>query len=378
MRAALEAAIFFSLPVAAGVGIHRFGAPWLVPDAPGATSLFVVAAALASWRSRTGAAVLALAFGVGVAFHRVGAPCVARHVPGVEPLLAIAAVLAAWRSGFFDEPLAEPAAERYASAREKSGEDNGSTAAEAPSCAPEEARREQRLVVVFTSTGRAGSHLVRAALDAGFRVRVFSRDPSRLLTEAPAPPVGAGAVESVPGELDDDAAVRAAMAGASIAICVAGTTRRSRKSFADGLMRGFAASALDGMREHGVRRLVYQAGALCVAPGERPSMGKRLLRLTLAASTGMLAAIEDHDAAIARLADHAHNVSWAVTMPGMLSEQPSKGQLEGRRTPTEFPQVIAHADLARWTLAVAADDDCRGCLHPAYPSATAELQGVRQ
>jgi len=69
------------------------------------------------------------------------------------------------------------------------------------------------LVAVTGGTGFVGRHVVHVLVDRGHRVRALVRDPDRL---------SARAVEAVPGELRDPAALRALVAGADAVVHLVG------------------------------------------------------------------------------------------------------------------------------------------------------------
>src|SRR4051795_12439091 len=108
-------------------------------------------------------------------------------------------------------------------------------------------------IVVFGSTGATGSHLVKHALAAGLTVRVFVRSPAKLPAEVREHP----SVEVAQGDLTDLAAIDAAIAGADMVVSTAGNAKASKSM----LMTAFVKQAVQSMRKHGVKRLVYQAGA---------------------------------------------------------------------------------------------------------------------
>lgn len=74
--------------------------------------------------------------------------------------------------------------------------------------------------MVYGATGRTGTHLVRCALDAGHTVRAFVRSAQKLDQAVGTHPRS----EAFVADLRDERAVRAAMTGVSVAVCVAGAT----------------------------------------------------------------------------------------------------------------------------------------------------------
>jgi len=101
-------------------------------------------------------------------------------------------------------------------------------------------------IVIFGATGRTGHHLVRQALDRGYRVTAFVRDPVKLEVED-------DKLQFVLGDFLDASAVDAALArGVNAVICAAGIYQREYgTTLSDGTR-----NILGAMRNHGIRRLL--------------------------------------------------------------------------------------------------------------------------
>lgn len=101
-------------------------------------------------------------------------------------------------------------------------------------------------IVIFGATGRTGRHLVRQALDSGYRVTAFVRDPVKLEVED-------NNLQVALGDFLDANAVDAVLArGADAVICAAGIYQREYKTtLSDGTR-----NILSAMQKHGVRRLL--------------------------------------------------------------------------------------------------------------------------
>lgn len=298
-----------------------------------------------SWRL----AQVAAGLGAGLAFGRCGYPWLRAH-GYLEQALALACLFLAVLGGYFDEPLRFP----------PEAPPTGRPRAAAPAAAePNQPAAPRQLVVVFGATSPTGRWVVTRALTAGKRVRAFALRPSQL-EEFKHPDL-----ELVEGSLADAPAVRGAMAGASVALCVAGGAH-FWAHYPEGLLRSFIRAALAGAREHGVARLVFQASAFCLIPGQAPSVPKKLVRAAVLRPLGLLAQVEEADCVLEHLHLSALDVSWAATMPSVLRELPSAGRLELKKT---FPgmRVVAHEDMATLMLAVAEDNAVRGCMFVGYP-----------
>lgn len=110
-----------------------------------------------------------------------------------------------------------------------------------------------RLCLVTGATGYVGGRLVPELLSAGYRVRVLARDPGKL-RDAP----WLGAVEVVPGDAGDPAALGPALAGVDVAYYLVHAIGAGR-SF-DAIERATAEAFAAAARGAGVTRLVYLGG----------------------------------------------------------------------------------------------------------------------
>ena len=201
-----------------------------------------------------------------------------------------------------------------------------------------------KLLVVFGSTGATGSHVVRQALASGLRVRAFARDPSKIPDEVRAH----SSLEVFEGDFTDMGAIDAAIQGADYVISTAGDARASKKS---PLMTAMVEQIVKSMRTHGVKRLVYQAGASSPAPGQPlPAFVRAFMRPVLGGMMGISGMLRDNDGVIQHLADEASDLDWTVTRPGQIKEQPSKGPLRASST---LGGAVHFTDLASFTLTTA-------------------------
>ncbi len=108
-------------------------------------------------------------------------------------------------------------------------------------------------VLVTGATGFAGSHLARALVTQGHRVRVLVRRPDAV------PAVLRGRVEVAQGDIRDRAAVEQAVAGCQLVYHLAALYRDAsaqRQAYWD-VNVGGTAHVLSACRTHGVERLVY-------------------------------------------------------------------------------------------------------------------------
>lgn len=205
------------------------------------------------------------------------------------------------------------------------------------------------LLVVFGATGATGTHVVRHALaDGTLRVRALVRSPEKLPEEVKSSPN----FEFVTGTFTDYEKVAAACEGATYVVSVAGNADLSKKG---PFMEPFVKAVIEACENHGVERVMYQAGGLSPAPGEPLPLTSKIMRWTLAPVLGISAMVAENDAAIDLLAKS--KLKWVVSRPGMLSEMPSKGVL---KTVPNMGGSLAFNDLAQFTLEAVQSDSYDG------------------
>ncbi len=202
-------------------------------------------------------------------------------------------------------------------------------------------------LLLFGATGATGRHVLRLALEDGLQVRAYLRSPQKL----PEALAKHEALEVVQGDFANTDAVTAALAKVDVVVCVAGNPAQSKQQ---PLMLGLTKAIVAGMRTHGVKRFVYQAGAFSPAPGTKnPFLVRTLLRPLVGTIMGISGTLADNDTVMAYLDEQARDLDWTVTRPGMLIEQPSKGAL---RVSAMFSTSSHFVDLARFTLDTVCSD----------------------
>jgi len=121
-------------------------------------------------------------------------------------------------------------------------------------------------IVIFGATGGTGKHLVRQALDRGYLVTAFVRDPVRLEVEDDKLQVALGDF------LDADAVDRVLSFGADAVICAAGKYQREYNTvLSDGTR-----NVIDAMQKHGIRRLLVVSS---IGAGDSKEQGAWWVRL---------------------------------------------------------------------------------------------------
>ncbi|WP_380168668.1 NAD(P)-dependent oxidoreductase [Jannaschia sp. R86511] len=169
-------------------------------------------------------------------------------------------------------------------------------------------------LTVLGATGRTGRYVVAAALAAGHEVTVLARTPTAVPQTLGA---DADRVTLVPGDLQDEAAVARALAGADAVVSAAGPGRASPPD----LMVSAARAVVAQSRAQGVQRLVWLTGAGVRRPGDRPGPADRLIVGVMRLLQG--AVLRDSIAAVDVVA--ASGLDWTVVRAPRLTDGPPAG-----------------------------------------------------
>ena len=169
--------------------------------------------------------------------------------------------------------------------------------------------------LVLGATGGTGTHFLRLALAEGHPVRALVRDPARLTVADPLLTVHQGCLPEVPG-LD------ALLAGVDVVAVMVGDAAAQRRG---PVTAPFLHALVPAMRRHGVRRLLYQAGALSTSPDRRLPPKLWVIRNTMGGTYE--GQHRDNEAVMRYLTDEAHDIDWVVHRAGIGSDGPSRGVL---------------------------------------------------
>lgn len=168
-------------------------------------------------------------------------------------------------------------------------------------------------ITVFGSSGRTGQLVVKEALQAGYVVVAFARNPA-VLAGNPAQLVLCA------GDIADRTAVAHAVQGSEAVISVLAPVN-NRPEFA--ISHG-TENILAGMRQHAVRRLVVTVGAGIGDPEDSPTLSSRLIDgLVKALARNVYADMLE----VARLVRDS-DLDWTMVRVPRLTDQPEKGKLK--------------------------------------------------
>jgi NAD(P)-dependent dehydrogenase (short-subunit alcohol dehydrogenase family) len=172
--------------------------------------------------------------------------------------------------------------------------------------------------LVFGATGRTGKHFVSLALQEGHKVRALVRNPEKVTIQD-------SNLELHKGSIASYSALADLLSGVHYVVCMLGNSEQQRIEKIDLL---FVKNLIPAMRQHGVKRFLYQAGGLTRPYKEKLPLISWILRNTIARSSGLIGQHEDNEAVIEYLVEEAPDIDWVVHRASIISDGPSKGTLK--------------------------------------------------
>ena len=196
-------------------------------------------------------------------------------------------------------------------------------------------------LAVFGATGRTGRHVVEQALERGYEVMAFARSPQKLDAYRER-------VAIVEGDVQDADAVQEAIAGADAVISVLGPT----ENVPDYQVTRGTRHILDGMKQHGVERLIVSAGAGVSVPKDEPGLFNKLINVLLKLFSRHV--YEDMKRVVATVRDS--DVDWTIVRVPMLTDDAPQGDVKVGYVGKGMGPRLARADMASFILDQVEDD----------------------
>jgi putative NADH-flavin reductase len=190
-------------------------------------------------------------------------------------------------------------------------------------------------ITIFGATGGAGQHLVRGALQRGYAVTAFARNPEKLAAESER-------LKVVQGDVQDAAKVDEAIASADAVISLLGP-RENKPVFT--ITQG-TEHILAAMDRHGVERLVISVGAGVSDPNDDPNLVDRVIKFALKLVSRWVYA--DMARAVARV--RQSDVNWTVVRVPMLTDDEAKGEVKSGYVGRGVGPRLSRADMANFML----------------------------
>jgi len=188
-------------------------------------------------------------------------------------------------------------------------------------------------LAIFGGTGTVGGALVSQALDAGHQIRLLARTPSKVA-------VSHRRLSVVAGDVRDDAAVSATMAGSHAVLSALGGVGDS-----DSIRIGTAAIAA-AMNADGVRRLIVMQGFHLDFPGDPNNVGRRMiLPLLRLASRDLMA---DSRAMASQV--QASTLEWTVVRAPRVVVGPPTGRYRTGILRLGPWNTVTNSDVAEFML----------------------------
>lgn len=187
--------------------------------------------------------------------------------------------------------------------------------------------------LVFGASGHTGQHFVRRALADGHKVRAVVRSPEKL-----APTSG---VEVVKGSITEQMDLDTQLAGVDYVVAMLGDKETQSHT---PICRNFVEQLVPAMRRQGVKRFLYQAGAMSCPYNGRLGPVLWILRNTMARGFGFEGQHRDNEAVMEYLATRGKDIEWMVHLAGIYGDGPSKGTLQRSKSKTSVAQHVDTAD----------------------------------
>ncbi len=190
-------------------------------------------------------------------------------------------------------------------------------------------------VAIFGASGRTGRPLVGQALERGYEVTTFVRDPLKF-------GISHERLTVVEGDIMDGSAVESAVLGQDAVVSALGHAKGSPKNVQT---RG-TAHIVAAMEKHGVRRLVSLTGAGVRDPRDEPKLVDRAITFLLKRLQPDV--LEDgvrHAEAI-----KASGLEWVIVRGPRLTEGSKKDEYRVGMVGKNSGTQISRADLAEFML----------------------------
>ena len=196
-------------------------------------------------------------------------------------------------------------------------------------------------IAVFGATGRTGKQVVEQALERGYEVTAFARNPEKLgeLRER---------IQVIQGDVQDKEKVSQAVAAADAVISVLGPTK-NEPVFE--VTRG-TENILDAMEQHEVSRLVLSTGAGIGDPNDEPKLFHRVMNLLVKTFSRYI--YEDMKRTVETV--RGSSGDWTVVRVPVLTDDPATGEVKVGWVGKGMGPRISRADMAGFLLDQLEDD----------------------
>lgn len=167
-------------------------------------------------------------------------------------------------------------------------------------------------VALLGATGRIGSAFLRRAIVDGHEVRALVRDVGAVRPAA--------GLMVVHGDARDPHAVANLVARADAVVSAVGPRANTPEAVA--LLEATAQNVIAAMHLAGVRRVIFIAGAGVALPGERRSVGQRLISALVRRLARWVVVSKERELALYLQSD----LDWTAIRPPRVVEGPATGR----------------------------------------------------
>ena len=199
-------------------------------------------------------------------------------------------------------------------------------------------------IVIFGAAGGTGRTLIEQALEQGYSVTGFDRNPEAFTLSHPN-------LKMIKGDIFDPAGVEAAIAGQDIVFCVLGV----KPGVTVPVCSVGTKNIITGMQKQGVKRFIVQSAfAVAALDGEWREV-PWIVPLVSPLFAKVRAMFMDH----VRQEEFVHqsNLDWIVVRPTRLTDTPRTGTYKAGDPMFIGPNArIARADVADFMLKQVNDD----------------------
>jgi putative NADH-flavin reductase len=190
-------------------------------------------------------------------------------------------------------------------------------------------------IALFGSTGPVGQLVIKHALDKGYDVVAFARNPSRLTIKSEK-------LQIVQGELNDDLSVEKAVSGVNAVISTLGPLGNDKRNseLGDGYLRIIAS-----MKKHNIKRIIA-LGTASVKDGEDKGVFK--FRLLVAVVKRIIPGSYKE---IVRIGSIVRNteLDWTLIRVAILTNGTATGKIRsGYYGKTPIGLMVSRDDLAKF------------------------------
>ncbi len=196
-------------------------------------------------------------------------------------------------------------------------------------------------LTILGAGGRVGRHVVEQAISADHQVTALVRRPDSIPADV------RGRVTIVVGDIEDPAALDAAIAGADAVISAIGPSGNTHDQVE--ILRTGMRRTIEAMRRHGVSRIVNLSGAAVDVVGDRKPVLDRLIgRVVRMAARHVVGSKQaEFDELV------ASGLDWVAVRPALVRDGPHTGTYVAGIDALRPGARISRADVADLMLAEA-------------------------